>query len=109
VLRTIDEALEVGFDNVKINCVIMKGINDHECVDFVELTRDKPLDVRFIEYMPFDGENTRKVVRKVRITNFKETDGIPSGLFRTATSCVPLRNSTQALQNYRTLIMTHQR
>lgn len=35
--------------------VVMRGVNDDELCDFVELTRDAPLNVRFIEYMPFDG------------------------------------------------------
>lgn len=44
--------------------MIMRNFNDDELVDFVELTRDKPLDVRFIEYMPFSGNewNTKKMV-----------------------------------------------
>jgi cyclic pyranopterin phosphate synthase len=33
----------------------MRGVNDDELVDFVGLTRDAPVNVRFIEYMPFDG------------------------------------------------------
>lgn len=33
----------------------MRGVNDDELPDFVALTRDRPLNVRFIEYMPFDG------------------------------------------------------
>ena len=33
----------------------MKGVNDDELADFVSLTKDLPIDVRFIEYMPFDG------------------------------------------------------
>jgi molybdenum cofactor biosynthesis enzyme MoaA len=39
-------------------------VNDDEIVDFVEFTRDKPVDVRFIEYMPFDGNkwNVRKML-----------------------------------------------
>lgn len=41
--------------NVKVNCVIMRGVNDYELVDFVEMTRHKNVEVRFIEYMPFDG------------------------------------------------------
>lgn len=35
--------------------VVMRGVNDDELVDFVELTRHAPVNVRFIEYMPFDG------------------------------------------------------
>ena len=40
--------------NVKVNVVIMKGLNDSEIVDFVEWTKDLPIQVRFIEFMPFD-------------------------------------------------------
>ena len=59
VMRSIDRVLEMkdrGVDlKLKINCVVMRGINDREILDFVELTRDKDIEVRFIEYMPFDG------------------------------------------------------
>lgn len=41
--------------HVKINCVAMKGINDDEVLDFVELTKNLPLHIRFIEFMPFSG------------------------------------------------------
>lgn len=40
---------------VKVNVVVMKGLNDNEIVDFVDWTRDLPVQVRFIEFMPFDG------------------------------------------------------
>ena len=43
-----------GF-HVKINCVVMRGINDNEILDFIALTKDQPIHVRFIEFMPFDG------------------------------------------------------
>ena len=55
VMDCIDRALELDFKSVKLNCVVMKGLNDDEIVDFVSFTRDKNIDVRFIEYMPFDG------------------------------------------------------
>ena len=41
--------------SVKVNCVIMRGINDDELTQFIEMTKDCQLDVRFIELMPFDG------------------------------------------------------
>jgi molybdenum cofactor biosynthesis enzyme MoaA len=41
----------------KINCVLMKGINDDEIDSFVQFTRDRDIYVRFIEYMPFDGNS----------------------------------------------------
>jgi len=55
VLDTIFDAARQGFDPVKVNVVVMRGQNDDELLDFVELTREAPLNVRFIEYMPFDG------------------------------------------------------
>lgn len=55
VLDSIHTALDVGIPKVKVNCVVMRNQNDDELVDFVNLTRDLPVHVRFIEYMPFDG------------------------------------------------------
>ncbi len=40
---------------VKINVVVMKGINDMEIADFIRWTEKEPIDVRFIEFMPFEG------------------------------------------------------
>lgn len=54
VLRAIDKAIEIGLPSVKLNVVAMRNFNDDELIDFIELTKDKPLDVRFIEFMPFD-------------------------------------------------------
>jgi GTP 3',8-cyclase len=51
VLAGIEEAERVGLP-VKINMVVMAGINDDELLDFVDLTLARPLSVRFIEYMP---------------------------------------------------------
>ncbi|CAI5770799.1 cofactor biosynthesis 1 isoform X1 [Podarcis lilfordi] len=64
VMEGIQKALELGYDPVKVNCVVMRGLNEDELVDFVALTEKQPLDVRFIEYMPFDGNkwNFRKMV-----------------------------------------------
>ena len=55
VLKSIYGAIDTGFEVVKLNVVVIKGVNDMEVMDFVELTRDLPISVRFIEYMPFDG------------------------------------------------------
>jgi cyclic pyranopterin phosphate synthase len=57
VLRTLHTALSTpDLKSVKLNMVVMKGLNDGEILDFVELTRDKRLSVRFIEFMPFTGK-----------------------------------------------------
>jgi len=46
--------IKEGF-KVKINAVLMKGVNDDEIIDFINFTKDLPISVRFIEFMPFDG------------------------------------------------------
>lgn len=51
----LDKALEVGFAKVKLNCVVVRGFNDDELVDFVRLAANMPIEVRFIEFMPFLG------------------------------------------------------
>lgn len=57
VLRTLDAALSIpALQSVKLNAVIVKGLNDNEIFDFVELTKCRGLSVRFIEFMPFTGE-----------------------------------------------------
>ncbi|XP_069358084.1 molybdenum cofactor biosynthesis protein 1 isoform X6 [Maniola hyperantus] len=59
VLASLDLALQLGLPSVKINTVLMKGFNDDEICDFVELTKDREVDVRFIEFMPFAGNEWR--------------------------------------------------
>ena len=51
----IDAAFEAGFDKIKLNVVLMGGFNDDEIGTFVELTKDRDLEVRFIELMPIGG------------------------------------------------------
>ncbi|KAJ0682438.1 putative lyase [Helianthus annuus] len=64
VMESIYRAVDLGYNPVKVNCVVMRGFNDDEICDFVELTKDKPINVRFIEFMPFDGNvwNVKKLV-----------------------------------------------
>jgi cyclic pyranopterin phosphate synthase len=52
VLRGLDAAIRAGLAPVKLNCVIMRGQNDDELLDFAMLTKDRPIFVRFIEVMP---------------------------------------------------------
>ena len=59
VMKSIDRILEMNKlgagIKLKINCVVMRGMNEREILPFVELGREKNIEVRFIEYMPFDG------------------------------------------------------
>lgn len=63
VRDNIDLMIDRGF-HVKVNAVVMKGLNDREINDFVRWTRDTPVNVRFIEFMPFSGNRwtSNKVV-----------------------------------------------
>jgi cyclic pyranopterin phosphate synthase len=55
VLEGIDAAREAGLGPIKVNCVVMRGFNDGEVVDFATFARTHALSVRFIEFMPLDG------------------------------------------------------
>ena len=55
VMAGIEAALVAGFSCVKMNVVVMAGVNDDELLDFVEFARPRPLNLRFIEFMPFPG------------------------------------------------------
>ncbi len=57
VFRGIDKAIETGLTPVKINVVVIKGMNQDEIKDFARLTYYKPLEIRFIEYMPVGESN----------------------------------------------------
>jgi len=75
VLRSIDQALNLGINPLKINCVVIKNLNDDEILDFVDMIKDKPLHVRFIEYMPFDGnqwKNEKMVSYQSMLSTIRE-------------------------------------
>jgi cyclic pyranopterin phosphate synthase len=63
VWKNIQLLLKKGF-HVKVNVVVMKGLNDKEIHDFIAWTKDTPVHVRFIEFMPFTGNRwtSNKVV-----------------------------------------------
>jgi cyclic pyranopterin phosphate synthase len=56
VLDGIRAAVAAGFEPVKVNCVVVRGVNDDEVVDFARFGRDEGVTVRFIEFMPLDAE-----------------------------------------------------
>lgn len=65
VLASLEAAYRVGLDPIKLNVVLMKGLNDDEIEDFLKLTLERSLNVRFIEYMPIghddDGWKTKYI------------------------------------------------
>ena len=56
VITGIEASLEAGLSPVKINVVVMRGINDDEIIDFAKFGRERSVIVRFIEFMPLDAD-----------------------------------------------------
>ncbi|MBU1679248.1 MAG: GTP 3',8-cyclase MoaA [Bacteroidetes bacterium] len=56
LLDVIEESLTAGYSPLKVNAVVIKGINDYEIIPFVEYFKNKDINLRFIEFMPF-GSN----------------------------------------------------
>ncbi len=56
VLESIQHAQQLGFPRVKVNVVLTRNVNEDELPLFCELARDNRVTVRFIEFMPFDGD-----------------------------------------------------
>ncbi|WP_106793425.1 GTP 3',8-cyclase MoaA [Aquimarina sp. Aq78] len=82
VYQNIILLVKEGFQ-VKVNCVLMKDFNDDEVIDFINLSKNLPVHVRFIEFMPFDGNqwnmerlvSLQEILSKVH-SNFKENEVI---------------------------------
>ena len=72
VLDGIEEAIKMGLEPVKINVVVMKGINDDEVLDFAKMSLDRPLHIRFIEYMPLGYKGFAKEDKFFPTSQIKE-------------------------------------
>jgi len=74
VMKNIQLLVAKNF-HVKVNVVVMKGLNDNEINDFIEWTKDTPVHVRFIEFMPFSGNKwtSNKVFTMKEILQVIET------------------------------------
>ncbi len=89
-IAAIRAAAEAGFDKVKINAVVMAGVNDDELVDLArEFAREHPIDVRYIEYMPFEGNHWGETLRmfpaaSIRARLEEQLELTPLGLDETA-------------------------
>jgi len=77
VKKTLDVLIENNFE-VKINMVVMADINADEIIPFVELTRHYPINIRFIEEMPFNGGNSERKedLNKKPYLNWRQILGI---------------------------------
>ncbi|MGM0472417.1 MAG: GTP 3',8-cyclase MoaA [Bacillota bacterium] len=72
VMAGIETAQEVGLNPVKLNVVLVQGVNDEEIIDFAELTQDKPVIVRFIELMPLGNNAEWAEAQYISIPEIKE-------------------------------------
>jgi len=57
VLAGIDAAQSVGFEAIKLNAVAIKGLTEHDVISLVRFGRERNIEVRFIEFMPLDGQS----------------------------------------------------
>jgi cyclic pyranopterin phosphate synthase len=71
VIGGIHAAIEADFQSLKLNVVVMSGVNDDEILDFVEFVKDKKMNVRFIEYMPFK-DNSWKLDKVVTFQEMRD-------------------------------------
>lgn len=84
VLEGIEEAQRVGLNPVKINVVVMRGINDDEIEKFAMWSMDVPYQIRFIEFMPIGHNNWKKEL-------FISTEEIKNKIESTVGSLMPVQ------------------
>ena len=79
MLAGIDAAKRAGFEPIKVNAVIIRGVNDVDVVPLARFARDHGLEMRYIEYMPIGGEvwERGKVVFRPRNPGCDRTGGRP--------------------------------
>jgi cyclic pyranopterin phosphate synthase len=94
----IEEAIRCGLSPVKINVVLIRGVNDGEIESFAALARSRPIIVRFIEFMPIGREDgwsigsvvpTREVIERIDAVSHlvpvpREAPGVPAEIYRFA-------------------------
>lgn len=91
VFNSLFKVIENKISNVKINVVVIKGKNEDEILDFVELAKNYPIDIRFIELMPlglgkqfeeFSNEEIKKIIaKKYRLESVKEINGFGPAIY----------------------------
>ena len=72
VLSAIDTANKKGFDQIKINCVVQKDVNEHSILDLINYTKGSNNIVRFIEYMDVGNLNGWELSQVVSIKDILE-------------------------------------
>ena len=99
VLDGLEASIHAGFDGIKINTVLMRGINDDETADLVRFAIEKKIDISFIEEMPLgevnhsrestfvsNAETLKRLKSEYTLTPSTETTGGPARYWRIADS-----------------------
>ena len=73
VLEGIEAAAEAGFSPIKLNCVLLRGMNEDEIEAFLRMSYERPLHVRFIEYMPIGHDDEGWRNRYLPLEKVRET------------------------------------
>lgn len=89
VIRSIELAQQIGLEPVKVNAVIIRGINDHEILSLVRFARARNISFRFIEFMPLDSS---RAWLKEMVVPGKEILGRLESEFR----LIPIRSDSPA-------------
>lgn len=91
VLESIRTARKVGLTPVKVNCVLLRGFNDDQIINFARFSRDEGVVVRFIEFMPLDEGRvwTPDIVVPMdeilaKLNEFRPVKQLPNALSETA-------------------------
>ena len=71
-MEGLEAAISTGIPSIKINAVVLRGFNDQELKDFVDLTREYSITVRFIELMPFDDNQIWKTGKFISAKYIKQ-------------------------------------
>jgi cyclic pyranopterin phosphate synthase len=94
VIKGIDAANAAGFSHTKLNCVVMKGRNDHEINDLVSFAIDRRLDITFIEEMPLGA-----IAEHSRAESFFSSEQVRERIAERYT-LLPSTESTQGPSRY---------
>ncbi|MEO9485742.1 MAG: GTP 3',8-cyclase MoaA [Ekhidna sp.] len=84
IMKNIQDGISRGF-HIKLNVVLIKGVNDKEINDFIALTKDQHVDVKFIEFMPFKGNKwdwskgvSEEEILKIARSAFGQVEALPN-------------------------------
>lgn len=72
VLAGVDAAAREGFDPIKVNTVLLRGMNDHEAPELLAWALDQGHELRFIEHMPLDGDHAWKESRVISAAEVRD-------------------------------------